>query len=241
MAMGVATHLNPVWLAGIVFPQQAKPGAITRNTTNGSHNGIRHMSELQRDIHNNCADRCVNEVLGVEKQQATASAQEAPATRGVPEVQTSAGDHDLVVIDCRAATDEETAIDEELKALAKHSLTAQNEFLARMLPIITALLGGGLVLAKGDVIPQYWAVATMAALLLSLVFTLYGLSPNEFKHGSTLLESKVNYLNAQEAAGIKKTWSTTWAVRCFVAAMFIGIVGIAYRDAPPPQPTTQTK
>lgn len=135
------------------------------------------------------------------------------------------------VIAYHEATAQDIAIDEELKTIAKQSLATQNEFLARLLTISTALLGGGLVLAKGDVLPHNWAVATMVLLFASLGMTLYGLAPNEFRTGATLLESKLNYMNAREAAGIKKTWCTKWSAICFVAAMLVGVLGVAFKGS----------
>lgn len=137
----------------------------------------------------------------------------------------------VTVIECREATKEEIAAYEELQELGKRSLAVQNEFLSRLLTIDTAMLGGGLVLAKGDVLSHSWTVATMVLLFASLGLTLYGLAPNEFKMGSTILDSKLNYMNAREAAGIKKTWCTKWSAICFVTAMLVGVLGVAFKGS----------
>lgn len=135
------------------------------------------------------------------------------------------------VIECREATPQEIEIDDEFKANEKRNLAVQNEFLKRLFTTDTAMLGGGLVLAKGDVLSHSWTVATMVLLFASLGLTLYGLAPNEFKMGSTILDSKLNYMNAREAAGIKKTWCTKWSAICFVTAMLVGVLGVAFKGS----------
>lgn len=133
------------------------------------------------------------------------------------------------VIEGREATPQEIEIDDEFKANEKRNLAVQNEFLKRLFTTDTAMLGGGFVLAKGDVLSHSWTVATMVLLFASLGLTLYGLAPNEFRMGSTLIESRLNYMNARVAAGVKKAWCVKWSTICFVTAMLVGVLGVAFK------------
>ena len=113
----------------------------------------------------------------------------------------------------------------ELKSVAKTTMSAQNEFLGRLLTLDTALLGGGLVLAKGEVLPHWWAVATMFSLFVSLGSCLYGLAPYKFLISDSSLQSYVDYLNTRETISESKQLMTKIAAYAFASALAVGVLG----------------
>lgn len=59
----------------------------------------------------------------------------------------------------------------------RNTVPALNDLLGRLVTLDAALLGGGLVVARGDVLPLWAAVPVLAALLASLFAALAGLWP----------------------------------------------------------------
>lgn len=92
----------------------------------------------------------------------------------VPQVR---GNGDREVTKAQFPTVYETLLWERSKKLFEQSIPTLNEMLGRLVTLNTALIGGGLVLAKGDNVPLPFAVPALFLFLFSLAYALWGLWP----------------------------------------------------------------
>jgi hypothetical protein len=118
----------------------------------------------------------------------------------------------------------------------KASVTTANDYLSKLLTLNTALVGGGLVLAKGDVMTLWWAASTMSLLLVSLGFTLWGLLPKFTIITDGGLFGQYDRTRSYGELLFRKKWTIVVATAAFVVALFIGVIGVFVRAASsPPQ------
>lgn len=84
---------------------------------------------------------------------------------------------EVIEVECEALTyKEEFFLEWGLESL-KGTAPAINDALQRIVVLDTALIGGGFVAAKGDVLPFWGAVLTLLVLVVSLVASLWGIYP----------------------------------------------------------------
>lgn len=122
---------------------------------------------------------------------------------------------------------EDNAEIDEVWENIKKSVPRLDDYLSKLLTLVTALIGGGLVLGKGDVVPFGWSFAAIVALFASLLFILYGLHPTQVILSYPTLEGADAQREGRLAAIKKKRWALKWSVRIFVLSLFFAIVGMA--------------
>ncbi len=99
----------------------------------------------------------------------------------------------------------------------KGSVPAINDALGKMLTLTSALIGGGFVALKGDIIPFNWGVAAVSCLMASLIAALIGLMPVSRR---VMLNNPASIRDAEESAGDRKQW-------CLMASFVLLVAGFA--------------
>lgn len=141
--------------------------------------------------------------------------------------------HTHTAVECRPLTADEAATYANAVKAREQSIPALNDFLQRLLTLNSALIGGGFVVAKGDVLPFWCGVAVLAVLVLSLCATVFGLLPVR----GHVAAHAVNGLDAY------KTWETgvmevkrravVGAVALLAIAFAVGVAGLAVKGPTP--------
>jgi hypothetical protein len=134
-----------------------------------------------------------------------------------------------------AATAQETAAAERAAKAIDESLPLQNDFLQKLLTMNVALIGGGFLLAKGEILPYWFGVATLATLMASLIATLLGLAPEEGKGDIYSHETVKEYQRFEKRRMAKKTAATKWTLIFICAAFAVALTGLMVKGASQPK------
>ena len=114
-------------------------------------------------------------------------------------------------------------------AWAKESLKAtgpaHNDTLQRIMGLNVALIGGGFLIAKGEIIPPGWSVIVLAILVASLAFALYGIAP---KGGVVVLNDPDAVADFERSSLSRKQAAVKRSMASLFAALAIAVVGLAY-------------
>jgi hypothetical protein len=130
---------------------------------------------------------------------------------------------------------EEAAYNAAIKS-AEQSVPTLNDYLQRLLTLDSVLIGGGFVVAKGDVLPHAFGVVVLITLLASLGMTLYGLMPTRGRVDVHGLNGLAAYQRFDRRAAEKKAFAAQWASFLLGLALAFGVIGLVAKG-PTPQPT----
>jgi hypothetical protein len=133
---------------------------------------------------------------------------------------------DTGVIQGEPLTARERAIWEAGREAAKNTVPTLNDMLGKLVTLDTALIGGGLVVAKGETLPFWVAVAVLVLLLVSLGAALSGLWPRR----AVLNLGDLEQIEAFDREVIhRKTDALTCAGIAFAAAVTLAVLGLIGR------------
>lgn len=144
-----------------------------------------------------------------------------------------------VVAVCRKPTAEEQAAYESAVKAREQTIPVLNDYLQRLLTLDTALVGGGFLVAKGDVLPYWCGVAVLALLVSSLACAAYGLLP---VMGFVRLHAPGGlhaYQKWEDGVILKKNQAMVFGSAILVAALVVGVGGLVAKGKPPEQAATQ--
>jgi len=146
--------------------------------------------------------------------------------------QSDNGQPDWVASRSRPITVEETAAYERSIKTTDETVSTLNDFLQKLLTLDAALIGGGFIVAKGDVLPYWWGVAVLTILIVSLVAVLYGLMPRQGFVNPNSLGGIAAYRKWEVDIITKKKWSMWIAASVLAVAFAIGVIGMAVKGSP---------
>ncbi|OWK34283.1 hypothetical protein [Fimbriiglobus ruber] len=115
-----------------------------------------------------------------------------------------------------------------------------NDFLGKMVTLNAALLGGGFLVAKGDVLPIWWGILVMISLLISLSVALWGLMPERSNVNLDARGGLEAYREFDNKLIAKKDCAIQGSAAAIIAAFAIGVVGLAVKAWPSETTATQT-
>jgi hypothetical protein len=119
----------------------------------------------------------------------------------------------------------------------KQSVPALNDVLGKLITLNSALIGGGFVGAKGEVLPFGWTVAAIGFLIVSLVASLWGIYPR----GWDVNLNNPNEIRAAEYGAIRrKSYCLATAFGALVVAFLLVFAGVIAKGPPAheePKPT----
>jgi hypothetical protein len=130
------------------------------------------------------------------------------------------------VLTTRPTTPEEDDLYDAARRTVEQSVPTLNEFLGRVLTLDAALIGGGFVVAKGDVLPYWWGVAVLTSLFASLLAALYGLSPTRGMVAPYALGGLELYRAFQQRVSEKKRRAARCAAVALAVAFGVGLLGM---------------
>lgn len=117
----------------------------------------------------------------------------------------------------------------------EQTLPTLNDFLQKILTLKVALIGGGFAIAKGDILPYWWGVATLGILMLGLTSTLYGLIPGKGVYISPNDGDSDKQLKAYDRKLTdRKGIAIKGALFFLIIALLVGIGGLVRKGAPVP-------
>lgn len=105
----------------------------------------------------------------------------------------------------------------------KGSIPYLNDFLGKLLTLVTALIGGGFVVARGDVLPTWSMLIVVVLLFMALIAVLSGLMPRAWRHHPHDLAAVAD---AEMKTLTRKYKSIKVAVGFFIAAIAWAIIGL---------------
>jgi hypothetical protein len=107
-----------------------------------------------------------------------------------------------------------------------------NDFLQKLVALDAVIVGGGFVVAKGEVLPFWAGLLALTFLLGSLGFAIYGLRPIRRDVDVYGLNGIVNFIAYERDVVAKKELAISWSTRLLFAAFIIGVVGLAAKGPP---------
>jgi len=126
-------------------------------------------------------------------------------------------------------TDEQSTLDAAREAV-RNSVPVANEVLGKLLAVDAALVGGGVIIAKGDVFPTWWAAVVMAPLLVSFACALMGLMPRRGRLDLTDLAQLMDTQSDTSRAVRRKSNALFAAVVALFSALILAFVGVVLRS-----------
>lgn len=147
-------------------------------------------------------------------------------------------DLEPIVVQGHPPTAEEAALHGDYLKTREQTVPTLNDYLTKLVTLDTALIGGGFLIAKGDVLPYWCGFAVLVALVVSLGCAIYGLSPTMDFPKFYAVGGLDRYRNYLARVILKKNRAMVFASGCLVLAFLIGLGGLAARGKPEdPKPT----
>jgi hypothetical protein len=125
--------------------------------------------------------------------------------------------------------DEQSALDAAREAV-RNSVPVANDIMGKVLAVDAALIGGGVIIAKGDVFPTWWAAVVMAPLLISFACALWGLMPRRGRLNLTDLAQLMDTHSDTSRAVRRKSDALFAAVLALFSALILAFVGVVLRS-----------
>ena len=129
-----------------------------------------------------------------------------------------------VVATSRKITPHEAWLHECAKKAFEGSVPALNDFLGKLLTLTTALIGGGFLIVKNEVMGKGFSASALFTMLFSLTITIWGLMPK-----ATLMQSPftnvADYQKFEKKVSNRKAACIKAACASLLLAILISIVG----------------
>jgi hypothetical protein len=137
-----------------------------------------------------------------------------------------------VAVETRLATPDEKAAYADAIKTREQTVPTLNDYLQRLVTLDAALIGGGFFVAKGDVLPYWYAVAVLVALVASLVVALCGLMPTIGFFHVHKIDGLDAYRKWETGIVLKKNQAMFFGSLLLVSAFIVGVVGLVAKGAP---------
>ncbi|HYH68103.1 MAG TPA: hypothetical protein VD866_25630 [Urbifossiella sp.] len=124
--------------------------------------------------------------------------------------------------------EEQSAVDAVRDAI-KNSGSVANDILGKLLTLDAAMIGGGVVIAKGEVFPVWWAAVVMTLLLVSLGAALSGLWPLADKPDPGSCEDVLHFQNRVRESVYRKVDAMRLSAAFLCIALVMAVSGVALR------------
>ena len=112
-----------------------------------------------------------------------------------------------------------------------------NEFLQKIVALDSIIVGGGFILAKGDVLPYPWTIITLSVFVLSLAAAFAGLFPVAITYDEDTAQGVRDYKTAAVWVGKFKGWCMWGAVGLMLTGFVVGMGGLIAKGDPKAEPT----
>jgi hypothetical protein len=134
----------------------------------------------------------------------------------------------------RPLTAQESATLTAAVKTVEQTVPTLNDFLQKLLTLDAALIGGGFVVAKGDVLPYWWGVAVLTVLVVSLAACLIGLLPTRGSVNLYALGGLEAYRRWEIGIIEKKKTAMLVGGCALVLAFAVGVLGMIAKGPPAP-------
>lgn len=117
------------------------------------------------------------------------------------------------------------------RTAAKNSAAVVNDMLGRLVTLDSALIGGGVVISKGEVFPVWWSALVLACLLTSLAVSLWYLMPRRgrFAEGCSLDDLEADRVSRNNALHCKAD-ALYFAAAAMLLGMGVALLGVLLRS-----------
>lgn len=132
-------------------------------------------------------------------------------------------------------TAEERALYDRAIKSHEQSIPTLNDYLQKLLVLDTALIGGGFVVAKGDVLPYWCGVTVLTLLVASLAFVLYGLLPTMGFVTVHAAGGASAYRKFEVMVMMKKNRAMIGSSGWLILALIVGVGGLMAKGPPQPE------
>lgn len=136
---------------------------------------------------------------------------------------------------CRLPTAEEAANYSNALKAREQTIPTLNDYLQKLLTLDVALIGGGFVVAKGDVLSYWWGVAVLVILIVSLVATLVGLLPTRGRIKPHAVGGVEAYQSWETGIIEMKNRALRLGASLIVLAFAVGVGGLVAKGPPKPE------